>query len=246
MFTVTQGTLLTATSNQGPSLQLSLTNHSINAHLPDPHSPVDLSLSFDSRTHSSWLQLELTLAGSNLSLVLQNSATVKASLPSSFNYTGVLHLGGNPFANTTSDNFVGCFSNVALDSQTVDFSQSPMRGYNSGCCIPPRRMPSRGLGVVNNSLWESISIEGHEAMVDHGENAIISNENLVLSIPNNLVGYDVGYWHRDDIINSIIVDIVEQPNSGYFVRGSSRIEISSFSYRDLQSTDSSFQVSISI
>ncbi len=242
-FTATHGTLLTAPSNQGPSLQLTLTNRTLNAHLPNPQQPVEISLpiSLDSPT-PSWLQVELTVANGTVSLILQNSTSSDAILPPSFDFTGVLHLGGDPFANTTSGNFVGCISNVAIDSQNVEFSDSAVGGYNLGCCIPPRKMPSRGLGVVRNSLWEAISIEAREVMVDQGRSAIVSDVNLRLSIPSDLVSYDVGHWYREDLINSIMINVETQPENGHFTRGSSINQISSFRYRDLQSTNSSSQV----
>lgn len=248
-FTATHGTVLTALSNQGPSLALTLTNHTLTAHLPSsPQQPVvDLFSLNITTSSSSWLQLELTIANdNNLSLVLQNAITAEAFLPPSFNFTGVFHLGGDPFANTTSNNFVGCISNVSLNSQSVDFSESAIAGYHLGCCIPPRRSPSRGLGVVNESLWGAISIGAYEVMVDQGSTAIVSDVNFPLSIPSDLVSYNVGYWYRDDLTTSIVIDIVNQPSNGHFTRGSSANEISSFYYHDLQSTNPSSQVRISV
>ncbi len=236
-------TLLTPeASAHGRSLQLVLGNSTLTMLLLDSQQRVDQAIPLSiHQSNQSWLELELSVSGDNFTLQVQETA-ISSTLIYSLNFTGELHLGGDPSSNTTSGNFVGCLSNVAINSQAVDFSASiDEGGYNQGCCVPPRRLPSGGLGVGTNSLWGEILIEAREAVVDEGTNITISDMNLPITIPSDLVSYDIGYWYHSDLVNRVVFDVIGQPSSGYFVRGNDE-HISRFYYHELQSSDPLSQV----
>ncbi len=236
------GTLFTA-SNQSHSLALVLSNGSLTTLLVDSQQQVVESIPLSIHpSPQSWLELELSISGDNLTLRLQET-TISTTLTYSLNFTGELHLGGDPSSSLTSENLVGCISSVAINSQAVEFSASTEGGYNQGCCVPPRRLPPGGLGVEANSLWGEISIETREVVVDEGTNITISDMNLLIRIPSDLVSYDIGYWHHSDLVNSVVFDVVGQPSSGYFVRGNEE-HISRFFYHELQSSNPLSQVSV--
>ncbi len=240
------GTPLTAAaSNQSHSLALVLSNGSLTTLLVDSQQRVVESIPLSIHlSPQSWLELELSISGDNLTLQLQET-TISTTLYYSLNFTGEIHLGGDPSSNLTSENLVGCISNVAINSQAVEFSASTEGGYNQGCCVPPRRLPPGGLGVEANSLWGDISIEAREAVVDEGTNITISDMNLLITIPSDLVSYDMGYWHHSDLVNSVVFDVVGQPSSGYLVRGNEE-HISRFFYHELQSSNPLSQVSVCV
>ena len=174
-----------------------------------------------------------------LSLTLPD-AKVNYTLLQGLNFTGDVNLGGDPSRNSPTSNYVGCLSNLTVNSQTVQFPTSSRGGYSLGCCVPPRRIPSRG--NFTQFLWEDISVRVRAGMLDEGTNLTITDSNLRVVFPNNLIGYDVSYWLRSDLESYIVFDVVTGPSRGRFTRGSSPATVDRFYYTDLLSSSNLTEV----
>ena len=232
-------------------LALTLNNGTLEATLSggDERLQSLLSLSVDS-THTLQRYLELSVSEDQVMLTLDGDS-VRTNLSSRLNFSGWVNLAGPPSGNSSvysslisAGSYVGCMLNVTINSHSVELDGDIQVGYSSGCCIPPRRTPLRQSINYDQYPWNNISVQVSAVAVDEADNVTITDLNLGLLIPEDLINSETGYWLRSEVESRIVFDIVSEPQFGFFTRGLSNARISTFRFSDLLSDDSITRVSI--
>ena len=253
-FSTTDGVLLVADIEHITSyLALTLNNGTLEATLSSNEqvqSLLSISLPNMDNTQTPQRCLELTVSGDRVVLSLDgDSESVRTMLSSRLNFSGQVYLAGPPDRTSplllSTGNYIGCMTNITINLQPIVFYGDTQAGYSSGCCIPPRRAPLRHSSIDYHQYpWNNISIQVRAVAVDEGDNVTITDLNLGVWIPEDLISSETGYWFRSDVESKVVFDVVSEPQFGFFTRGLSNARVSTLRFSDLLSDDSATRVSI--
>ncbi len=173
-----------------------------------------------------WHSVEITLMSGSIHCAIGDGSTVddlQLSTGLSLSFTDLI-LGSAEVQGVRHPSFEGCIERFELNGAEI----RPSRG---------------GSHLTQLTLqWEELTFDLHPLTVNEGERVRLSEQNIIITFPEEFFSGDFAVLFQQDIKKAIQIRPLEGPYQGDFVQGSSGKAVSKFAYSALSSQDNETQI----